>query len=129
MKNNVRLLTLTLALLLLLSAVPFAAFADVSPRGEEHPHEYEETSSYSTYEWVSNTQHKKTTYVVKTCFCGDTVTTARPSTNEAHYAVTGSKTYLGTYIGENERAYDLYQLTCRHCGRTYQIKEWQEIID
>lgn len=130
MKNNVRLLTLALALLLLLSAVPFSALADeeVEPAAV-HTHSYYLAGDAYEYDYVSNTHHRKTTYQVKTCSCGYSLRTRLDDSLEVHYAEIGSKTYLGTYIGENERAYDLYQLTCRHCGGTYQIKEWQEIID
>lgn len=130
MKPNVRLLTMFLALLLLISTVPLAALAEeeVEPTAV-HSHVYA-THLENAYEWVSNTNHDCVTYTVYTCSCGFTKKDNRVYNYTAsHYAELGSKTYLGTFIGENERAYDLYELTCRDCKGTYRITEWKEIVD
>ena len=130
MKPNVRRLTVFLALLLLISTVPPAALAEeeVEPTAV-HPHSYYISEDQAAYAYLNNTQHKKSIYSVRTCSCGYSERTLKDVVYENHYAELGSKTYLGTFIGDNNRSYDLYQLTCRHCGGTYQIKEWDEIID
>ena len=130
MKPNVRLLTVFLALLLLISTVPLAVLAEeeVEPTAI-HSHTYT-TYLKNDYVWKNNSCHYYASLKVYTCSCGYSYNEILGQGNDTpHYAEIGSKTYLGTFIGENERAYDLYELTCRDCKGTYRITEWKEIID
>lgn len=120
-KTRVRLLSLTLALLFLLSAVPFAALADeeIDPAAV-HTHSFT-TSLGSGYAAYSNTKHSVLTYRVFTCSCGYSYREIIDSETyqELHTAKLGSKVFLGTRLGDSGEIITVYQFTCSVCGNTY----------
>lgn len=125
MKNKARLLSLALALLLLLSAVPFAALADeeVEPAAV-HTHSY--TTGFSSgYAAYSNAKHSVLTYKVYTCSCGysERELIENATYQELHTAKLGSKKFLITYLGDSGETITVYQFTCSVCGNTYEDKE------
>lgn len=129
MKKHDRLLPLLLALLLLLSTVPFAALADeeVEPTAT-HTHSY---SSYPSdaYEWKNNTSHEHVTYTVHTCSCGYSYKDNRNFvSDESHSPIASSRTYIGSRVGDDGVAVDIYQYTCSACGGKFTKEESRGVI-
>lgn len=123
-KTRVHLLSLALALLLLLSAVPFVTLADEEVEPAAHTHSY--TTSYgSGYAAYSNTEHSVLTYRVYTCSCGysERKLVEDATYQELHTAKLGSKKFLITYLGDSGETITVYQFTCNVCGNTYTEKE------
>lgn len=110
-KSIVKTLSAFLALVLILSILPMAAFA------AEHIHNYNVTTTIG-YEWYSNYEHTKVETHKHLCDCGE-VFYENHRENGAHAALPGSGVNLGSYMGDDGSTITTYRYTCKACGFTY----------
>lgn len=127
-KTRARLLSLTLALLFLLSAVPFAVLADEEVEPAAHAHSYT-TYLSDAYEWKNNTSHEHVTYTIHSCACGYSYKDNRNFvSDESHSPLASSRTYVGSRLGDDGVAVDIYQYTCSTCGGKFTKEESQGVV-
>ena len=117
-KTITKSLSFFLALALMLSVFPMNVLA------AGHVHNYEVTTvKPDTYEGYDNNQH----YIVERhkhlCACGDVFYEYHREKLESHTALAGSRTNLGTIVGEDGKAVTIYRYTCKDCKNTYTRKE------
>lgn len=117
-KSIVKSLSAFLALVLILSALPMAAFAAEAA----HTHTFSVTDGGTGYEPYSNTQHAYVRYTNYDCACGeDSYRTYVVISKSAHSAAPGSQVYLGSYMGDDGSTISTYRYTCKVCGATYTV--------
>jgi hypothetical protein len=109
-----------LALVMLLSILPMAAFAASC----DHTYVVSSDTLYRKYNGanVDNSTYHDYRYAnTRTCtICGSATTTYTAWTKEKHYAVTKVRTDSGSEEGEE---YNVYWCTCA-CGYGFEITEW-----
>lgn len=124
MKKAMRkLVSVCLSLVLLLSILPMAAFAEET----EHVHTYIPSVGTPDYEYVDDDRHKVVNYTNYDCECGEgSFRVADPNVRyEAHKPSPIGSEYLGSYIDENGVFVDTYQYNCLKCNHDYYIDEYQ----
>ncbi len=114
-KTITKSLSFFLALALMLSVFPMAVLA------AGHVHDYEVTTEI-TFEGYNNEKHNKIERHKHLCACGDTYNEHHKNL-EDHHALAGSRTNLGTIVGEDGKAVTIYRYTCKDCKNTYTRKE------
>lgn len=122
--TRARLLSLALALLLLLSAVPFAALADeeVEPAAV-HTHTYATSYGNESLVWYDNVYHANIREKYRICSCGYSETIREVVSKEAHSPVAGSRTYVGSRLGDEGGVVNIYEYTCITCGGKFTKQE------
>lgn len=116
-------LSILLAAVVLVAAMPITAFAEAVNGASSCQHTFEVTE-YETYEACSNEYHHKTLYRSSTCiWCGYEVTVEEDSYDEDH---TTYKTSYATYTYESRSScrYTLFEdNTCIWCDfeNTYEV--------
>lgn len=117
-KSIVKTLSAFLALVLILSALPMAAFAAESV----HTHTFASSDGGEGYEQYSNTKHAYVRYTNYDCACGeDSYRTYVVLSTSDHSAAPGSQLYLGSYMGDDGSTMSTYRYTCKVCGATYTV--------
>lgn len=127
-KTRARLLSFALALLLLLSAVPFVALADeeVEPAAA-CSHSYSPMDSSRITKKISEKEHGTYDVTTKMCtLCGHTTSESSLISKGYHSAMLGSRVLLSSYLGNNGELICIYQFTCSICNDTYKVTEINE---
>lgn len=115
MKNQVKAVSLILALVLLLSLLPIGALA------EEHVHYYTATQYGNPhYEYYNNSLHTKVTTYRSVCSCGDVYYNDVYGDRSSHVRK-GSGTYIGTSLGSNGENVPIYQYICPTCNHSFTV--------
>ncbi|HIT33690.1 MAG TPA: hypothetical protein IAC31_03565 [Candidatus Faecousia intestinigallinarum] len=113
MKNQVKAVSLILALVLLLSLLPIGALA------EEHIHDYEVTTVYKHCDYYDDNQHVHVERHQHLCSCGATYYETHRE-YEIHKR-SSSGTYIGSGISNNGGTVHYYRYYCSVCKSNFII--------
>lgn len=114
MKNQVKAVSLILALVLLLSLLPIGALAAT------HTHSYKQTIFSEGYEYFNSQYHGLVVTYKYSCSCGDTYYEPHLQYTLPHSPV-GSGQYVGNCLGSSGETLWMYQYHCRVCAHNYII--------
>lgn len=116
-KSIVKSLSVFLALVLILSVLPMAAFAAET----EHTHTFRKTEARYAYQYLDNSYHEYVCYNKYECVCGEDSFSICEIIDEQvpHLPKAGSRVYQNSYIDASGNTVETYRYTCRDCGSYY----------
>lgn len=118
-KSIVKSLSVFLALILILSALPMAVFATEAT----HSHTFYASDGGYEYQRVDDNYHKYVHYTNYDCACGEDSFRICETVEEQlpHVPKAGSALYQGSTMDSSGNIVSVYRYTCIDCGEYYYV--------
>lgn len=123
-KKLFRMISLTLAVVMLLCSMAVMAFAaeDSLAEAQAHVHDYTVTTS-EYYVYHSTYSHFKRETHTHTCACGASFMEHHDG-NLSNHTLLGGGTYAGTQYDSYGVAYEIYRGTCKQCNSVGSVRRY-----